>query len=81
MKYVLMYKYTICVFHRLTYGRTSKYHLLNPHVWPCSYTQHTIRAEIQGILFDKKQIFWNRMPYNFQMKILYFDRNSNERTK
>jgi hypothetical protein len=57
MKYVIVYKYTICVFHRLTYGRTSEYHLLNPHVWPCSDTQHTIQAEIQGILFDKKTDF------------------------
>ena len=57
MKYIIVYKYTTCVFHRLTYGRTSEYHLLNPHVWPCSYTRHTKQAEIQGILFDRKTDF------------------------
>ena len=59
MKYVIVYKYTICVFHRVTYGRTSEYHyhLLNPHVWPCSYTLNMIQAEIQGILLDKKTDF------------------------
>jgi hypothetical protein len=52
---------------------TSEYHLLNPNVWPCSYTQHTIQAEIQGILFDKKPDFleWNALEFSDENTVFW----------
>jgi hypothetical protein len=68
----------MCVLYRLTYGRTSEYHLLNPHVWPCSYTLNTIRA-----FFSIKNSFFRIEWQNAlkKMEITVFGRNKNEITK
>ena len=67
------------MFYRLTYGRTSDYHLLNPHVWPCSYTLNTYRAffSIKNTFF---RIEWQN-ALEFSDENTVFGRNKNEITK